>query len=595
MDATDNKTVSTPAPAPSTKPKNGATSSSQLYTDPHQPTVSATVSAMSPQVLNPLKRSRDDFNPEAFKPKKRHLQEVDPKMLEKLLEKNRLEALAAAKKCKNPPRIVHAKNATDPRVCGLLTTMPAPKTPPSTTVSASTTPTRTTTPTSTTAPPSAKTPAPTTMPASTTPTLPTTPTGSTVPPSATTPATATTSPSTRTPALTATPASTTASATTTTASSDVKPCTVIYHSTGVQTPPPPDNDTFYECFGRNRPIGDSVRGRYTRNEEDPHELRYGEAFVATASDAATETNDSGFQTMRYDVREVFLRNAKMKAAANAQKVEKLAEEEGIRIFAETDDKLIVHTQQIPPVISIEMTGGVCCVDAPNLCYEVTRAPSPPTPQPIPVFCPSPERNRKTDEAAAEFGKVDAAYNDEYVVKTTFEGFREPTPAPAPAPKKRKAEEAVEPAATESTRPKGVHLSPPTDLVVKPPAGGLRFTKDKPRFGLPKKATAAPKPTPTPAPKPKPAEATTPLSRKRARDDAAGNDATELSILGRAKHARPSQEGELQIRGVAVAPVPARKERGKLQPRAELGVWRSQRLRRREEVGGGAKREGGHGR
>lgn len=61
--------------------------------------------------------------------------------------------------------------------------------------------------------------------------------------------------------------------------------------------------------------------------------------------------------MDFEYREVFLRNAKDKAAKNTKMLATMAKEQGIHLISETRDHLTVHSQQIPPNINMKLNAN----------------------------------------------------------------------------------------------------------------------------------------------------------------------------------------------------------------------------------------------
>jgi hypothetical protein len=282
-----------------------------------------------------------------------------------------------------------------------------------------------------------------------------------------------------------------------------KPRTV-YHTTGTQTFQVRDNDaTHKRIYGQEKRLHEIQR--FT-SADDPTKLQYGPGFLAPAHNAAVETEDRGFQIMDYEYREVFLRNAKMKAEMNAEKLKKVFEEHGWNIHAETKEKLIVHSSRIPPNVSIEFEDDGTTLKgtptAPNLFYaslhpelDVARTsmPSPPaTPEKIAAYVPPEDRNDPV--AFAELGNANDTHVDQFAVKSTFVDTA-PRPPPASAKKKRKADSELA-GSTKRVRP-DVKVAT-SDMIVVPPKGGPVFTPENPRYGAPKTTT-------TPAPIPEPPE------------------------------------------------------------------------------------------
>lgn len=279
--------------------------------------------------------------------------------------------------------------------------------------------------------------------------------------------------------------------------------TVVYQSTGVQTLPPGDEDAFEKCYGRLPDDGEAglgAKGRYLPGKVDPHELCYGEAFIvpqyeaseekASKDEASKSYTSSLFQTMEFKDRTGPIRKAKAKATLIAKKYQSVAKEEGYRIFAETDNRMVVHSEQFPIKVKLDKNGMAkgYVGDVPRLpnvvgeklgvkralpagqpgASKVVAASTvdPPFPighrKPIPVIDLSPEENRIVN--SAEYGIPTARCNTEkgtyvnskgYEVKYTFNEYRSSAQADASAG--RPAGQNVQPASKDA-----VDAGPDTD-------------------------------------------------------------------------------------------------------------------------------------
>jgi len=287
--------------------------------------------------------------------------------------------------------------------------------------------------------------------------------------------------------------------------SDRKSRPVIYHTTGTQTFPTRENDAIYKrIYGREKKVSDTQR--YI-TVADPTELKYGPPFFAPVPDTNTtiETEDRGFQIMDYEYREVFLCNAKTRAVLNAEKLRVVGEKQGQRIYAETRDEMIVHSSQIPLKVAIEFEDGGRTLrenpTAPNLLYASLRPL-----EKVAAYVPLEDRDDPV--RFGEFGNTDAAYTDQFSVKTAVVDTAAPPPPLASSKKRKTGDELSANGRTKRARP-DVKVAD-GDLTVVAPKGGPVFTPEHPRYGV-LRATA---PTPAPAQDAYPTPTLTSRERKR---------------------------------------------------------------------------------
>ncbi|KAH7397407.1 hypothetical protein BKA66DRAFT_454302 [Pyrenochaeta sp. MPI-SDFR-AT-0127] len=149
--------------------------------------------------------------------------------------------------------------------------------------------------------------------------------------------------------------------------SSVFPPCKVYHSTGIQTQPLCDGFQFKEIFGREptrfefeRSIGSAGIGRYSNVfEVKPHELLYGAAFQKPRKSKIKATSiDSGFQTASFEHSKKALTRAKVKTLMTANKYRRIAEEAGYKIWAESNEGKVLHSEQYETKIELDSMGNV---------------------------------------------------------------------------------------------------------------------------------------------------------------------------------------------------------------------------------------------
>ncbi|KAF1850149.1 uncharacterized protein K460DRAFT_400232 [Cucurbitaria berberidis CBS 394.84] len=144
-----------------------------------------------------------------------------------------------------------------------------------------------------------------------------------------------------------------------------------FHSTGIQTQPLCDGDQFIEIFGYDptrddlkRRIGTAAIGRYkTEGEVKPHELVYGAAFsVAHVPRQKALYVNAGFQTTDFAESNKALARAKVKASMVAKKYRRVAEAAGYRVWAESKDERVIHSEQYAVKIELDAEGNAFDAD-----------------------------------------------------------------------------------------------------------------------------------------------------------------------------------------------------------------------------------------
>lgn len=141
---------------------------------------------------------------------------------------------------------------------------------------------------------------------------------------------------------------------------------LTYHSTGVQTQPLHDANQYEEIFGHNTGKGDISRniglgglGRYgVQTGAYAYELNYGLPFVAYGDDEDdTRNSDSGFQTLIFADCKRGLAKAKVRASILARRHRSTAEKSGYRVWAESKDDNVIHSEQFPTVVEFDAEGN----------------------------------------------------------------------------------------------------------------------------------------------------------------------------------------------------------------------------------------------
>ncbi|KAH9879723.1 hypothetical protein IAQ61_001542 [Plenodomus lingam] len=138
----------------------------------------------------------------------------------------------------------------------------------------------------------------------------------------------------------------------------------IYQSTGIQTQPLCDVWQYLEIFGRNAlvtEVGTGAIGRYTKGGGAfAYEHRYGKPFLAAPlSDSDTKSNytDSAFQTIGFPNAIRSIAKAKVKASMMVTRYRKVAEEAGVRVFAESKAERVLHSEQFTPSVTLDAEGN----------------------------------------------------------------------------------------------------------------------------------------------------------------------------------------------------------------------------------------------
>jgi hypothetical protein len=148
-----------------------------------------------------------------------------------------------------------------------------------------------------------------------------------------------------------------------------------YSNTGIQTLPPKSARQFEHIYGREpnereilRKIGGAAIGRFTE-DTNPHEVVYGTPFLVAAN-AQTGKNlsymDSGFQTFDAARCKKSLARAKIKASMMVSKQRWAAQAAGYRVWAESKDGKIIHSERFGTNIQFDKHGNATDSDTGGL-------------------------------------------------------------------------------------------------------------------------------------------------------------------------------------------------------------------------------------
>ncbi|KAF2848607.1 hypothetical protein T440DRAFT_400707, partial [Plenodomus tracheiphilus IPT5] len=140
------------------------------------------------------------------------------------------------------------------------------------------------------------------------------------------------------------------------------PVSKTYQSTGVQTQPLCDGSQFFEIFGRNplvTEVGTAAIGRYEiAGGASLYNHEYGQPFAAEPSgDSRPEGIDAAFQTIPYRDAVRCITKAKVKATMMVNRYRKVAEEAGVRVFAESKAENVIHSEQFTPLVTLNAEGN----------------------------------------------------------------------------------------------------------------------------------------------------------------------------------------------------------------------------------------------
>ncbi|KAH6629254.1 hypothetical protein C7974DRAFT_453882 [Boeremia exigua] len=139
-----------------------------------------------------------------------------------------------------------------------------------------------------------------------------------------------------------------------------------YQNTGVQTLPPPNGDIFKLVHGRApsesdyvRNVGTAAIGRFTEDLcSNPYELVYGTTYNAPLAAQRSIYTDTGFQTASRGVTTMALSRAKARASVMVNRHREAAIQAGYIICAESQDEMIIHSEQHPTAVRIDANGNL---------------------------------------------------------------------------------------------------------------------------------------------------------------------------------------------------------------------------------------------
>jgi hypothetical protein len=94
-----------------------------------------------------------------------------------------------------------------------------------------------------------------------------------------------------------------------------------------------------------RKVGLAAIGRYKGPMDKLHRVSYGDIFLCEPNEREKMTVDSGFQTLDPGSCQKALTRAKVKAAMTASKYKNIATNKGCRIWGESKDENVLHTEQ----------------------------------------------------------------------------------------------------------------------------------------------------------------------------------------------------------------------------------------------------------
>jgi hypothetical protein len=215
-----------------------------------------------------------------------------------------------------------------------------------------------------------------------------------------------------------------------------RPKTVTYCSTGVQTTPPKNAQEFRDIHGRELTeleivsrMGTAAIGRFGAGPvANPHEVVHSVPFSSHGDLGVTISYaDASFQTTT-DVAQcnMSIARAKVKASMMVNKQRIAAQKAGYRVWSETQDGKIIHSEQYPVRVQFDKDGNATSGDVggvllPNI-YGEEIAPQLPSNKPIVQA-----QRQELPQRSISFSKeVDAA------VYTSTSGLT-PPPTPPPAP------------------------------------------------------------------------------------------------------------------------------------------------------------------
>ncbi|KAF1829079.1 hypothetical protein BDW02DRAFT_574299, partial [Decorospora gaudefroyi] len=210
--------------------------------------------------------------------------------------------------------------------------------------------------------------------------------------------------------------------------------TVTYSSTGVQTMPPKNSNEFRIIYGHDPSepdivsrMGSAAIGRFVAGRAANHEAGYAEPWSPTTElcvNPGVAYDHTGFQTVAVAECKMSLARARVKASMLANKQRRAAEEAGYRIWPETTDEKIIHSEQFPVHVQFDSEGNATSGNVgglllPNIAGEEIN-PTTPASSILQVQHRSPPRK-------VSYSK----HVDPHVLTSTSGLTPPPTPPPAP--------------------------------------------------------------------------------------------------------------------------------------------------------------------
>lgn len=139
-----------------------------------------------------------------------------------------------------------------------------------------------------------------------------------------------------------------------------------YQNTGIQTLPPANGSVFRLIHGREpshydyaRSMGSAGIGRLTNDtRKNPFEVFFGAAYIAPTAVRNEKHTHSGFQTVSHAMRIKALASAKVRASMMANRYRNAAFKAGYIIGAESQDEMVVHSEQVPSAVRLDTEGNL---------------------------------------------------------------------------------------------------------------------------------------------------------------------------------------------------------------------------------------------
>ncbi|KAL1801556.1 hypothetical protein ACET3X_001898 [Alternaria dauci] len=161
---------------------------------------------------------------------------------------------------------------------------------------------------------------------------------------------------------------------------------IWYRSASIQTLPPSNGEEFKKIHGREptnqelvSKIGSAAIGRYSpKPSSNPYDVVLGKPFaISTDSKRRSSYTDSSFQTGDAVQCKKALLRAKLKATMLAKRQRDAARTAGFKVWSETRDEYIIHSERFPIDIRFDDQGNATNANIdgfslPNICGEEIR-------------------------------------------------------------------------------------------------------------------------------------------------------------------------------------------------------------------------------